>query len=36
MSGIAKSYCRSIRRGVRTLADVPAALRDAVQALLES
>ena len=30
---IAKSYWRSILRGTRTLDTVPAALRDAVQAL---
>ncbi len=30
-----KSYSRSIRRGTRTLEDVPEDLRDAVRAALE-
>lgn len=33
---IAKSYWRSIQRGARTLDTVPAALRDAVQALADA
>ncbi len=30
-----KSYCRSIRRGARTLEDVPEKLREEVRAMLE-
>ncbi len=32
---VIKSYSRSIKRGIRTLEDVPEALRDAVRAALE-
>lgn len=33
-TAVAKSYARSIRRGVRTLEQVPPELREAVSALL--
>lgn len=33
IEAIVKSYWRSIRRGVRTIEDVPEALREAIRAL---